>query len=84
MFIFFVSFEYYFVKIGHSKNPIKRIKSIQTGCPFPLKIINIERGGLTEEREYHKKFAEYNTNGEWFKIRGELRKYLQDRFDFWG
>lgn len=75
--IYFIgNLEYNFVKIGYSKNPKKRIQSIQTGCPFPLTILRTEKGNVDHEKRYHDKFKKFNTYGEWFKIEGELSELL--------
>lgn len=65
-----------YVKIGYSKNPIKRIGSIQTGCPFKLEIIYTERGSFEIEKAYQDGFKEYCTYGEWFKIEGDLQLHI--------
>lgn len=75
--IYFIgNLQYGFVKIGYSKNPSKRLSGIQTGCPFSLSILKTEQGNLDHEKMYHKKFKKLNTNGEWFKIDGDLKEYL--------
>jgi len=60
-------------KIGISNNPSSRLKSIQTGCPFPLSLI--KQYGLGEHASNVEKivhlFLENNKNvksmvGEWF------------------
>lgn len=64
-------------KIGYSKNPHKRIKSIQTGCPYPISILKYYKGiGLREERLLHKKYSKYKLQGEWFEIKGGIKHEL--------
>ncbi|MEM9110563.1 MAG: GIY-YIG nuclease family protein [Planctomycetota bacterium] len=63
-----------FCKIGVSDNPEARLKTIQTGCPETVVLINKIKGNV--ERDMHEMFAKYRTNGEWFKIQGDLRSYL--------
>ena len=66
-----------FVKIGYSNNPEKRIKQIQTGCPFPVTIIRTWQGmGRKEEKLMHRAYSKYKTVGEWFKIEGSLKHEL--------
>jgi len=60
-------------KIGISNNPDSRLKSIQTGCPFPLSLIkqyNLGGHASSVEKIVHH-FLESNNNvksmvGEWF------------------
>ena len=59
-----------FIKIGISNNPSKRLKQLQTGCPFPIKIIKKFEVSNAEEIEtaLHNKLSFYNSSGEWFMI----------------
>lgn len=58
-----------FYKIGYTSDCInKRLKSIQTGCPYKLKVINKIKGKWEQERILHTLFKEYRTQGEWFKL----------------
>jgi len=68
--------EFGFVKIGYSTNPNKRLSGIQTGCPFKLEILKVYNGNLQLEKALHKKYKEYNTNGEWFRLEGKLKESL--------
>lgn len=63
-------------KIGFSLNPARRIPDIQTNCPFKLALIALRPGTIKDERAYHKKLAQFNTNGEWFKDTPEVREVL--------
>lgn len=72
----FGNFKKEICKIGYSTNPLKRLNSIQTGCPFKLEIILILRGDRKIEKNLHKKYKKYKTNGEWFSFSGELRNSI--------
>ena len=64
-------------KIGYSKNPHKRIKSIQTGCPYPISILKYYSGiGKREEKLLHRKYQRYKLQGEWFEIKGAIKHEL--------
>lgn len=56
------------VKVGVSKNPEERRKSIQTGAPTPVRLLWEASGGYPLERALHRRFAEYRTKGEWFDL----------------
>jgi hypothetical protein len=58
------------IKIGYSKNPIKRRASLQSSTPGELVLLGTIHGGLEHERGLHDDFAEYRVHGEWFK--GEI------------
>lgn len=57
------------VKVGYTKgDPALRLKALQTGCPFPLKILGFIIGNEDQERELHRVFEQYRTVGEWFEF----------------
>lgn len=66
-----------YVKIGYTTDVDSRIKQIQTGCPFKIEVIEIWHG-LTrkDEKTLHKAYDRYRTNGEWFEIKGALKREL--------
>lgn len=64
------------IKIGSSRDPIERIRSLQACCPHPLKVLNLTCGSMLEERDIHKKFAHQNTHGEWFEESPELLEFI--------
>ena len=65
-------------KIGIAKQPEKRLKQLQTGCPYKLEIIYIVESKFTSkvEKFLHKKFShkknvqkfDQNLKGEWFNL----------------
>ena len=60
------------LKIGKATDPAKRLKELQTGCPYPLSIAaqikcRSDRHALLVEQLAHSYFAAYRTHGEWFK-----------------
>ena len=58
-----------FYKIGYTSDSInKRLKSIQTGCPYKLKVINKINGSMYQEKILHTLFKTQRTQGEWFRL----------------
>lgn len=59
-------------KIGFSKTPEKRLKSLQTGFPQELKILHLEEINDDEVRNIEKCIHKENklrrTHGEWFNL----------------
>lgn len=57
-------------KVGISKNPTRRLKSLQTGCPKKLKILSIKETAALKtkplESIIHYNLSKYKTVGEWF------------------
>lgn len=59
------------VKVGKSGNPAGRIKDLQVGSPFRLKLLfSIPAGSQNRagkmERWFHRKFHLFRLHGEWF------------------
>ena len=79
------------IKIGISTNPEWRLKQLQTGCPFEIKLIAVfeKQGHL--EKKLHKKLKEYKINpltnkktrGEWFDFScmGSLPEWMIEQLD---
>lgn len=62
-----------FIKIGRAKiSPTKRIRQLQTGCPYPIKLLLWLPGGSDLERRCHRRFAHLRAQGEWFHRTPEL------------
>jgi len=71
------------IKIGRSDNMARRLKTLQSCCPYPLKIILTERG-FEREGEHHRQFAEHRMTGEWFEPHADILQYIseQEQEDF--
>jgi len=55
------------IKIGYtSSNPLSRLSSMQTGCPYELRLLFYVEGTLSEEKALHELFAPLLLRGEWF------------------
>lgn len=57
-------------KIGQSKHPFKRLKSLTTGSPDSMRIVHSFRSLLYKfiEQQLHMKFASKRIRGEWFLL----------------
>jgi hypothetical protein len=55
------------IKIGFtSRDVAERISGLQTGCPWPIKLIGTISGSRADEGRLHEIFAAYRGDGEWF------------------
>ncbi len=63
----------YIYKIGISSNPIKRLKSLQTGNDKTLKLIKkvLCENYSKVETTLHNKYNHLKINGEWFELSEE-------------
>ena len=69
-----------FIKIGFSENPIQRIKASgmkDTGGRGPFELIGMCSGTLEDEKALHKRFSEFNVEGEWFESDNRLIEYIK-------
>lgn len=62
------------VKIGRSDDPDRRLRQLQTGCPYTLRTILVVDGGGRHERRVHHAMERHRTRhtagGEWFAETG--------------
>lgn len=69
------------VKIGWVLNAAsfdKRFARLQTDCPYPAKLLHLAPGvSRREEQRAHKMFEKVHHHGEWFRIEGDLKRFLQ-------
>jgi hypothetical protein len=54
------------IKIGTSRNPLKRVKNLEHKIDDNLEVLCIIRGGVNLERQLHERFCEYHVRNEWF------------------
>jgi hypothetical protein len=62
------------IKIGVARDPAERLRRVQTGYPFKLRITNLRPGGLREEGRLHKRFRRHRIRGEWFAASDDLAR----------
>lgn len=55
-----------YVKVGYSQSLKLRLDSLQTGCPFPLKVLAVIRAPSRVESAIHRYLDEWRSIGEWF------------------
>jgi hypothetical protein len=55
-------------KIGKADDVRRRVANLQTGCPYPLEVVNVFDGGERLEGEMHEWFGHRRVHGEWFEI----------------
>lgn len=75
------SFSGLHMKIGRSKNVLKRLQNLRTGTPGELIIMALEPGNSTIEQKRLKQFATDRRQGEWFVCSPKL---AQHAFTTWG
>lgn len=67
-----------FIKIGFSSHLYHRLASLQVGLPLRMKIHRVIEGpGRKRERQLHRRFAQYRTQGEWYRHEGRLAAWVE-------
>jgi hypothetical protein len=65
------------LKIGFTdRDPLERLRELQTGCPHTLRLLGTCPGTQADERQFHELWATTRTTGEWFRIDDRLRWFL--------
>lgn len=72
------------VKIGWSVEPEERLKAIQTGFPYELRIVGVMPGSRRRlEGEIHRKLKKHNIRGEWFEPVKEVMDLAENAHPDW-
>lgn len=65
------------VKIGYSDDPHARIRDLQVGCPYKLKLIGTRPGSRKEEKSLHSLFYNHRLHGEWYQGHEEVLDFVK-------
>jgi Meiotically up-regulated gene 113 len=77
-FIYFLETEdAQFVKIGFSRNVIKRLSQLGTQMPLGIRLLGMFPGSWQTENWLHHKFASDHQIGEWFIASARLRHFIE-------
>lgn len=68
----------YFIKIGHSIDPIERIRTLSTAMPTECEMLFCIRGGVELERSLHDEFRSCHYRNEWFFCCGKLKQFVEE------
>ena len=66
------------VKIGHSRDPASRLRSMLTGNAKHIEWTYSTPGGRALERALHEKFAEFRVRREWFFYSAEIQVWINE------
>ena len=69
------------VKIGIARDWKKRLASMQTGSPLPIRRLLIIKTAACMEAILHTKFAAHRIRGEWFRDCPEIREFIAKAAD---
>lgn len=64
------------VKIGTTSSVKGRMSALSHAYLQDMRILATLDGGFGLEKQLHKRFKQYRIRGEWFKLEGELERYI--------
>jgi hypothetical protein len=67
------------LKIGQTRAYEKRMKSLQMACPVRLVLLALLKGSGYES-VLHQRWDRYRAHGEWFRVAGHFRLWLENHF----
>lgn len=77
--VYFLACDNKYLKIGFAGNVSERVKELQTGCPFELKLIGVLTDVPEEcERWFHAVLREEHVRGEWFNLTTRVRLLVHE------
>lgn len=68
------------IKIGRGNDPELRRDTLQIGCPHPIKILAVFENRGAEEKPLHRRFDPHRGIGEWFRIEGAVKEWIEGGF----
>lgn len=77
-YIYVIAHPHGYFKVGRSGNPERRVRSIQTGSPYELRLLlkaEFEDAQGVEKR-IHRLLSEYNIRREWFELPADVQDKL--------
>ncbi len=69
------------VKIGKSRNPSHRLRTLQSYCPYPITMLVAVPARRHPERRLHEELASSRLHGEWFTWSPEVKDVLRTLLD---
>lgn len=64
------------LKIGFSRDPVKRLTALRTSMSHSIETIAVVRGTEREERSLHWQLRTYRRNGEWFECHPSVMEVM--------
>ncbi len=64
------------IKIGYTGNVEGRLASMQTSCPYELKLLWSIKGDTDDEQDLHEEWKHERIRGEWFHPSKKLLEYI--------
>jgi hypothetical protein len=65
------------IKIGIGADPDRRLATVRTHSPSPVRLLAVLPGTHADERELHELFSTYRSHNEWFRVEGPVCKFVE-------
>jgi hypothetical protein len=66
------------IKIGFTTDLDQRVRRLQTASSAPLELLGTVAGTLEDEQNLHRRFANLQLRGEWFRGHSSLMAYIRE------
>ncbi len=66
------------IKIGFTKNIVKRFRELNVAVPGTLSILGLIEGNVRTERQIQKQFENLHIRGEWYVAANNLFAYIEE------
>lgn len=67
------------VKIGLSKDPVRKLSFFETSSPVPVRYVLVMPGGSSLLKTLHSRFASTQMHGHWFKMSPDIESYIEEQ-----
>jgi len=69
-----------YAKIGccKSEDVEQRLRKLQTGCPYPLRVIFTIEGDHEVEKAVHRELRLWHRRGEWYEMTEQVLAWVND------
>jgi hypothetical protein len=66
------------IKVGVSRNPVRRVRAMQSANACKLELLFYVAGSFPMEHEIHGRFSHLRSQGEWFEPADELLDFMRE------
>lgn len=76
-FVYLIEAQIGVLKIGCSRKPETRLRTMAVNSPTPLRLIATWPGLIADEQALHRRFNGHRFYNEWFRIEGDLAEFVR-------
>jgi Meiotically Up-regulated Gene 113 (MUG113) protein/helix-turn-helix protein len=72
MAVYFIQDGHGHIKIGYSRDPMRRLRALQAGRSDEIRLLRVVNGDQSVERCFHRHFVAHRIRGEWFTFHADM------------